>query len=220
MKMPGGKLGTLALAILAGMAATRVEAREGFYLGFGFAGSSATSGGFNGTNTQTDTPGNQYEQAKIGSGPGIGLDAGYNFTNYFGLEYFSTATTQTATFSGQPDSSTTVGLGLLGVRLIALVAKSSELFLRLGEAVGIVDMDNGGLVAGTKPTPVRYTGSGSGYGVGFEILGDHFGLGVGYTAYDITFNQAKINGQSSFTLTSRIHETFDVTDITFAYHFK
>jgi len=210
------------LALMMGLTgwAVTADAREGFYLGAGFVGVQATHGGFDGQASDVDTVGNKYLFSSIGSGSGISLDIGYNFTNYFGLEYFSTSTRHTGTYAGQPDSTTTIGLGLLGVRLIAPVAKSFELFLRLGESVSIVDMDQAGLVGGIKPTPVEYTGVGSGYGAGFEILGDHFGIGFGYTLHTLTFDKAKINGQPSFTLTKHVNENFAATDVTFAYHFK
>jgi hypothetical protein len=210
----------IALAMAGAMAcgAATAEAREGFYLGAGFAGASGT-GGFDGTSFQTDSSSNKYLFGTLGSGTGLSLDLGYNFTKYFGIEYFSTSTLHTVSYSSQADSAAAVGLGLLGVRFTAPLAKSFELFLRLGTAAAIVDVEAGALAGGTVPSAVEYSGDASGYGVGFEILGDHIGVGFGYTLFAASFDEAKINGQSTFMLTKHVNENFAVTDVTIAYHF-
>lgn len=208
----------LALGILAVSAQTG-WAREGFYLGAGFAEQTA-KGNLDGKTTILDaTTGNQYLLGRLGAGTGIALQIGYGFTKYFGIEYFSAATTHTATFHGQPDTTAALGTSLLGVRLTAPLAKSFELFLRGGLSGYDLQYDKYGLTSGVVANKVEYTGNGSAYGVGFEILGDHFGLGVGYTLHSATLTQAKISGQATIDLPHHLNVPITTTDFMFSYHF-
>ena len=208
----------LALGVLA-FSASAGWAREGFYLGAGFSEQTA-NGNLDGKTAVLDpASGNQYLLGRLDGGTGIALQIGYGFTKYFGIEYFSAATTHTATFHGQPDTTAALATSLLGVRLTAPVAKSFELFLRGGLSAYDLQYDKYGLTPGPVANKVDYTGTGSAYGVGFEILGDHFGLGVGYTLHYATLTQGKIDGHSTFDLPHHLNVPMTSTDLMFSYHF-
>ncbi|HUJ76696.1 MAG TPA: outer membrane beta-barrel protein, partial [bacterium] len=120
-------LGTLLLgaALLAGVLSglgaglpRTAQARPGFYLGAGLAVQTADDD-LNGSTAYINADGTQeYLVGKLDAGSGIGLDIGYGFNRWWGVEYLVAVTAHTATHDfTSSDSPATLGTGLLGVRL-------------------------------------------------------------------------------------------------------
>ena len=220
----------LLLAALS-IGAFTTQAREGFYLGAGFASVSA-SGDLKGNTFVTNTAGTEAEiLGSLSSGTGIALEVGYGFNRYIGIEYLGTGTRHTASTDKKVipanDTAATVGTALFGFRLTAPVAKSFELFARFGMASSTVMYDEysvPGTTTGTVFTPsgkggaLTLSGAGSGYGAGFEILGEHLGFELAYTVYDVSFDRGK-GVHSSGSLPKAIKETLSAGTAIVAYHF-
>lgn len=197
-------------------------AREGFYLGYGFVGQTA-KGDLDGSTSFLDKAGNKYLLGSLNSGVGSTIVVGYGFNSVFGLELLGASSHHTASFSGQNDTDADVTWGMLGVRLTAPIAKAFELFLRLGESSYSVDYKKYVLLAPglTQTTDVSYSGFGSAYGGGFEIMGEHFGVEFSYMVHSATLDQAKVSGVSQTTdLPHHLHVPITTSAIAFNYHFK
>jgi len=210
------------VAAIVALVPANCHAREGFYLGYGFIGQTA-KGDLNGTTNFTDKANNQYLVGSLNSGVGSMFQLGYGFGDYFALELLGAASQHTASYTGKNDTDATLSWGGLGVRLAAPLGKSFEFFLRLAETSVAVDYRNYVLLAPglTSTTDVSYTGYGSLYGGGFEIMGDHFGIEFSYLVHAATLNQAKASGVSgTFDLPHHLQVPVTTSAIAFKYHFK
>ncbi len=210
----------LAAAMLVGLGSGVGWAREGFYIGAGFAGQTA-KGDLDGQSTFLDTAGNRYLVGSLNAGVGVALQIGYGFNKYLGIEYFQATTSHTASHQLAPDSDALLSSGVLGVRLTAPVSTSFELFLRAGLGGYELSYDKYAQIqpSYSQTTAVAYTGYGSAYGAGFEIFTGHMGIGLGYTVHSATFNKVKASGQASADPPSDLHVPITTTDLTFSYHF-
>jgi hypothetical protein len=207
--------------VLAAWTGRAAFAREGFYLGYGFLGASA-KGDLDGKTSFLDASGNQYLVGSLNNGVGSMLLVGYGLNKYFGLELLGGGSTHTASFQGQPDTDATLGWGLLGVRLTAPIAKSFEAFFRYGQGGYSVDYTKYVLLAPglTQTTDVQYSGTGSAYGVGFEILGDHLGVEFSTMMHTATLTKAKASGVANeFSLPRHLQVPIVTNAVAFNYHF-
>ncbi len=213
----------IAAALVTGLLDLKTsEAREGFSLGYGFAGQTA-KGDLDGSTVYTDSTGNQYLIGSLNSGTGSALVVGYGFNRFIGLELMSVGTIHSASHTQATDTDAILAAGLLGFRFTAPVAKSFELFLRVGSTGYSAEYKDYVKVAPalTQTTTETLTGSGSAYGAGFEILGDHLGLEFGYLVHSATFTQAKASGQANtFDLPHHLSVPITTTSLIVNYHFK
>jgi hypothetical protein len=138
------------------------------------------------------------------------------------------ATNNNAKHTLEPnDTNTIVASALLGVRLTAPIANWLEGFLRVGNGVTIVGYEKfghhgtAGLVSPASPTtPFELVGTGLAYGLGLEFFaGQHLGIGVGYTVFNIKFNRGQLGNETPASLPKALSETLTAADLTFAYHF-
>lgn len=210
----------LTVAMLVGLGSRAGWAREGFYIGAGFAGQTA-KGDLDGQSTFLDADGNRYLVGSLNSGVGVALQIGYGFNKYLGIEYFQATTSHTASHQLAPDSDALLSSGVLGVRLTAPVSKAFELFLRAGLGGYELSYDKYAQIqpSYTQTTAATYTGYGSAYGAGFEIFSGHLGIGLGYTVHSATFNKVKASGQGTADPPNNLHVPITTTDLTFSYHF-
>jgi hypothetical protein len=216
----GSALVAIAL-VLAACTGRAAFAREGFYLGYAFLGQTA-KGDLDGKTSALDSAGNQYLVGSLNSGVGSGFLVGYGLNKYFGLELLAGASTHTATFQGQPDTDAVLAWSTLGVRITAPIAKSFEAFFRYGEGAYGVHYSKYVLLAPglTQTTDVQYSGAGSAYGVGFEILGDHLGVEFSTMMHTATLTKAKASGVANeFSLPRHLQVPIVTNAVAFNYHF-
>lgn len=209
------------VAVLVGQE-TPCLAREGFYLGAGFAGQSA-GGDLDGTTTFTDTAGNQYLIGSVGAGTGSAILIGYGFTRFIGVELLGAGSQHAASHTGVSDTTAQVSSGMLDLRFTAPIAQSFEFFARVGTAGYSVDYANYVKLAPglTSTTNEHLSGFGSAYGGGFEIIGEHAGLEFGYLVHAATFTSATASGQSgTFSLPRHLSVPLTTTTLIVSYHFK
>ena len=157
-------------ALLMLAAATDAAARAGFYLGWGLT--NQKPGG--------DLDGNTLPELEMGAGNAFRL--GYGFSNDFGLEYWSVASTHDLVgTSGTAD----YGYSTLAVR-VSKAFGDSELFLRVGHTAlfGGHSLKFSG--AGTK-----YTGDGTNFGAGLEYMFARLGIELSYTLHDANLKHEK-----------------------------
>lgn len=205
------------------------EAREGFYLGAGFASVSASGDLDGNTGPLVETSGTQaIVLGKPGSGSGYDLEIGYGFGKHTGVEYLFVRSHHTVTSSKifpPLDTTADIDMGLLAIRLTAPVSHGFEVFARLGLArstIRYADYAFNGYVSGNNfiynsTESYSITGSGSGYGAGAEFLGEHWGVELAYTVFEISFDQVTTS-QSSGSLSSSQKEKFGVATASFVYH--
>ena len=215
---------TIAALVLTACAVPRVFAREGLFVGAGLV-HSTSQGDFNGTTTFTDTGNTQTIVAgKPGDMGGLNLAIGYGFNPYIGIELdlMSMGGIGSANAAGFPGkSSDSLGLDLLGARFTVPATQSLDLYAKLGLAGAAYRFrsyrnSNLGSV-GTQPGGVSYYGDGIGAGVGAEYFIRNLGLGLGWTQYNLTFDQSSASGISA--LPKKLHEEVDTVDFLVSYHF-
>lgn len=205
------------------------QARPGWFVGGGLAQQSG-SGDLDGKHAFTNSAGTTAIIAgELKPGTGFLIDGGYGFNKYVDFEIFSAVTSHKATSSvpGLGDTTATVGSALIGLRLTYPVMDDKlELFGRLGVSGHTVDYEDYALQGSTIGTTFVYTskgkatfsGGGYGFGVGAEYQLEHVGFGLGYTQFQVKFDQAKGGGESG-TLPSALNETLSLLDLTVLYHF-
>jgi hypothetical protein len=204
-------------------------AKQGFYLGGGFASQDA-SGDLDGKGQVTNGAGDRLGSfGKLDSGTGNTLDIGYNFNRYFGFEYFSVATSHHAKHELEAGTSNAVAASaLLGVRLSAPMADWLEGFLRVGNGTSAVRYEtfghegttSAGVFTPTADKAFRVSGNGIAYGLGVQVFaGRHIGIAFGYTRFPVKYDRASIGGDSAKSLPKTLSETLTASDMTITYPF-
>jgi len=199
-------------------------AREGFFLGGGLANENAT-GDFKGNAALASVDGTEViVPGKPGAGNGLELMLGYGFNRYIGIEFdlADTGNIASAHVPGFPSkSSSDVSTNMIGARLTLPVSHAWDLFARLGLAQATMEFDsyaqdNFGTF-GTVSHGVAFYGYGYAAGVGAEYFIHRWGIGAGYTLYQIAFTQSSADGISALPRT--LKENLGQADLTVAYHF-
>ncbi|MBI3993145.1 MAG: outer membrane beta-barrel protein [Candidatus Lambdaproteobacteria bacterium] len=168
---PGRALTIVMLAALVLVAAaTDASARAGFYVGWGLA--NQKPGG--------DLDGNTAPELEAGSGNAFRI--GYGFSNDFGLEYWSVASTH-----DQVDSSGTANYGYSTLALrVSKAMGDSELFLRVGHTALL-----GGHSLKFAGASTKFTGDGPSFGAGLEYMFARLGIELSYTLHDVDLKHQK-----------------------------
>jgi outer membrane protein W len=219
---------TLVVAACCGMTGTAF-AHKGFYVGGGFD-STAPSGDLDGKSQVTNTAGDRLGSiGKLDTGTGINLDAGWNFTNNLGFEYFSSTSAHTAKHQAESKSSNAAAVNtMLGLRLAGHLSESIEGFVRAGYAASAVSYEKYGHLGTTTAgvfTSVAnksfvVSGSGAAYGAGLEFYGgNHIGVALGYTVFAVKLVDGSIDSEGKKRLPKDLSETMGATDVTVAWHF-
>lgn len=210
-------------ALLVSIAVTPAFAREGFYLGGGFA-SQSVSGGLDGESEFGDGS-TLLAVGKLEPGTGLGLLIGYGFTPLVSIEYLFVMTSHNATHQFVDiDSKATLSTGLIGVRLNWMATDALEINARLGLASGIATYKDYALHLsgpGTYDTTseVEFTGGGYGYAVGAEWSFDKVGVGVNYSMLNIAFSSAKSSALSG-DLPRKLNANISTLTALVTYYFK
>lgn len=181
------------------------EAREGFYLGAGFANQSV-SGGLDGKEAFGSGDGTVAILAgKPGAGSGFAFVVGYGFNPAIGIEYLFATTSHKASHSLVDfDSDMTLSTGLIGLRISHSPADNLELTGRVGFASGVATYDKftlhgntvGSTFVYTSTSEAEFTSSGFGFGIGLEYFFDKVGLSANYSALSVDFDKGKGGGVS------------------------
>ena len=157
-----------------GLAATDASARAGFYVGWGLT--NQKPGG--------DLDGNTAPELEAGSGNAFRI--GYGFSNDFGLEYWSVASTHDLVgSSGTAD----YGYSTLAVR-VSKALGDSELFLRVGQTSLF-----GGHSLKFSGSSTKFTGNGTNFGAGLEYMFARLGIELSYTLHDANLTHEKTNAK-------------------------
>jgi hypothetical protein len=154
---------------------------------------------------------------------GVGLDVGYGFNRFVGLEYWADVVNSSAHHQAlNYSSATTTASQNVGLRLSLPVGASVELFLRGGIGAYAVQYETFATPsvpgsAGAKS--VLFAGEGQSTGGGVELYSGHVGFGLSYTVHNVQYNKAQVQGESGQTLSKSLDAQIAATELTLSYHF-
>lgn len=213
---------------LASTAAGIVQAREGFYLGAGLASQNVT-GDLDGEAVFLDAAGTKAALVgEIGQGSGLAWRIGYGFGENFALEATGATSAHTAEHDAYNDSSeANLSAVLLGARLNLPFSDSLEVFGRIGvggysvtyDTYGLTGITAGGVFYVLSETDVTFAGSGTGIGVGAELMLGQVGIELGVTQHQAQLDRISGLGVENDEIES-LSLSITAIDVIVSYYFQ